>query len=159
MHVEKESEVLGNADPSSVLPADFIIPTENHYVEPPPVVHVELRTLDFTTARESLDSPIDEKENVLAADGVKHKISTYSSSITFTANWGDNETEHTFSLSREVYFVTAHPCAPSQYVKYAKSPSSPTIQQIDVSGQGMPGKVSTVASVTGMPSSLAFFTP
>lgn len=118
-----------------------------------------MRSLDFTAARESLDTPVDEKESVLAADGVKHKISTYSSSITFTANWGDEETEHTFWLSREVYFVTAHPCAPSQYVKYAKSPSSPTIQQIDVSGQGMPGKVSTVASVTGMSSSPAFFIP
>lgn len=120
-------------------------------MEPPPVVHVELRSLDFSAARESLDTPSDEKENGLAADAVKHKISTYSSSITFTANWGEEETQHTYSLDKEVYFVTAHPCAPSQYVKYVKSPSSPTIQQIDVSGQGMPGKISTVASVTGMP--------
>lgn len=93
---------------------------------------------------------MDEMESGLTADVVKHKISTYSSSITFTANWGEEETEHTYSLDKEVSFVTAHPCAPSQYVKYVKSPSSPTIQQIDVSGQGMPGKVSTVASVTGM---------
>ena len=55
-------------------------------MEPPPVVHVELRSLDFSAARESLDTPSDEKENGLAADAVKHKISTYSSSITFTAH-------------------------------------------------------------------------
>lgn len=141
--------MLGNADPSSVLPADFIIPTENSYLEPPPAVSIELRSLVFSPARDALDTPPDERESGLAGDVSKHKISTYSSSLTFSASRDGEEREHVFSLSRDVYFVTAHPCAPSQYVKYVKSPSSPTIQQIDVSGQGVPGKVSTFASVTG----------
>lgn len=141
--------MLGNADPSSVLPADFIVPTENAYIEPPPATSIELQSLVFSAVRDSLDTPPDEREIGLTGDVLKHKISTYTSAITFRASINGEDTEYSFSLNRDVYFVTAHPCAPSQYVKYVKSPSSPTIQQIDVSGVGMPGKVSTVASVTG----------
>lgn len=142
--------MLGNADPSSVLPADFIIPTENAYLEPPPATSIELQSLVFAAVRDSLDTPPDEREIGLAGDALRYKISTYTSAITFRASTNGEDAEYSFPLSNDVYFVTAHPCAPSQYVKYVKSPSSPTIQQIDVSGVGMPGKVPTVASVTGM---------
>lgn len=141
---------MGNADPSSVLPADFVIPTENNYLEPPPAVSIELQSLVFTATRDSLETPAEERENPLTGDVSRHKIGTYTSSLTFRATMNGEEFEHAFSLSRDVYFVTAHPCTPSQYVKYVKSPSSPTIQQIDVSGEGMPGKISSFASVTGM---------
>ncbi|SPO00029.1 uncharacterized protein DNG_02881 [Cephalotrichum gorgonifer] len=150
VNVEKDSDVLGNADPSSVFPADFIIPTENNYLEPLGIVGIELQSLSLSAARDSFDTLAGE-ENGFAADVARHKINTYSSSLSFIATRDGEETEHTFSLSRDVYFVTAHPCAPSQYVKYVKSPSSPTIQQIDVSGEDVPGKISTVASVTGHP--------
>src|SRR5690349_2677852 len=40
--IERESNVLGDTDPSSVLPADFIIPFENIYKDKtPPMLNIE----------------------------------------------------------------------------------------------------------------------
>jgi hypothetical protein len=52
--------------------------------------------------------------------------------------------EYTYSLAKDINFVTAHPCVPSQRVKIMKSPSSPTIQQVDLSGIGVIGKTASV---------------
>lgn len=156
LSVEKDSDVLGNADPAFVFPADFVIPVEDNYIDPPPSVSVELESLDLFAPTDSVDSSpsqTEESGSEFPFEVIKTPvIHTYPSAITFAArNEGDEaSTEHTFALSKEVYFVTAHPCAPSPYVKYVKSPSSPTIQHIDVSGTGMSnGRISTTASVTG----------
>jgi len=53
------------------------------------------------------------------------------------------------ALAKEVLFVTAHPCAPSAHVRFVKSPSSPTIQQIDVADTLASSRLTSVASVTG----------
>lgn len=71
------------------------------------------------------------------------ELASYPASLTFSVSMnGKSEEEHTFALTYDISFVTAHPCAPSSRVRFLKSPTSPTIQQIDVSGSDMLGNTS-----------------
>lgn len=150
--IEKESGVLGDADRDCVLPADFIIPFENNYVDPPPCISVELRSLDLFAPVDSVNTtPTEEAMPTPFSDGSRAPdIHTYPSSIAFSVTeMGGPTQQYNFALSKDVYFVTAHPCVPSAHVKVVKSPSSPTIQQIDVSGGG--AKTPSFTGITGHP--------
>ncbi|KAI5867571.1 hypothetical protein GGS23DRAFT_602611 [Durotheca rogersii] len=156
--IERESDVLGDADPSNVLPADFIIPHENTYGRPPPSnIRVELRSLDLGASLGGVGAAPNTDEGVsLISDSNGEKgqeIQTFPASITFTISHDtlDQDEHHSFSLSNDVYFVTAHPCVASNHVKYFKSPTSPTIQQIDVGGFDLSGTSSSLAHITGHP--------
>jgi len=156
--IEKESSVLGDADPSSVLPADFIVPFENTYKERPPErIDIEFRSLNLQAPPNDsvLTTPTEEAAptpySTLSSKTGGPEIRTYPASITFSVatDFEYEGTEHTYQLHNDVYFVTAHPCVPSQHVKVLKSPSSPTIQQIDVTGTGLSGRSTSPVHVTG----------
>lgn len=155
--IERESDVLGDADPSDVLPADFIIPHESHYSQPPPSnIRIELKSLDFFAPVDSLHTtPTEEKDKTPFSEYSKPpELHTYPASIAFTMSYDglDQDQEFNCALSKDVYFVTAHPCAPSKQVKFFKSPSSPTIQQIDVGGNDWSsGKTASQAHAMGHP--------
>lgn len=73
-------------------------------------------------------------------------------SLRFAVTIGADVTrEVKVGLEYDINFVTAHPCVPSQYVRFLRSPSSPTIQQVDVSGDGIAGKVTSPAVLSGHP--------
>lgn len=147
--IENESNVLGDADPSSVLPADFIIPFENIYRDRvPPMIHIGFEALLLCAPADSVHTTPSESNGVTPVSEVSSRppeIHTYPAAISFTVTDMDTEevTEHTFSLAKDINFVTAHPCVPSQHVKIMKSPSSPTIRQVDLNGDGS-GKAATV---------------
>ncbi|ORY67361.1 uncharacterized protein BCR38DRAFT_337311 [Pseudomassariella vexata] len=151
--IERESDVLGDADPSNVLPADFVLPHENSYSNPPPSnIRIEFQHLDLSTPLGSIHStPTDEKESPVTEDSLLSEIPTYPASMAFTMTHDgiEQEQELSFALSTDVYFVTAHPCVPSSHVKFLKSASSPTIQHIDLGGQDWSGKTSSSAHITG----------
>lgn len=152
--IERESEVLGDADFSNVLPADFIIPHENNHPEPPPSnIRVALKSLDFDDSFGSVHStPTFEQEMTPFSEHTRYsEVQTYPASVSFTMTHDGFEGEKTMTLalSKDVYFVTAHPCAPSSYVKYFKSPTSPTIQQIDLQSQDWNAKATAPAHITG----------
>ncbi|KAL2263094.1 hypothetical protein VTK26DRAFT_8252 [Humicola hyalothermophila] len=151
--VEKESRVLGDADPSSVLPADFIIPLDNSYRDKaPPVIRIDLRSLTLRDPVDAVHSTPAEGFGTSPLSEVSRSpdIRTYAASITFAVTDVDSgETkEHSFTLAKDINFVTAHPCVPSQHIKIMKSPSSPTIQQVDLSGTSSAGRT---ASIVGHP--------
>ena len=156
--IERESHVLGDADRESVLPADFVIPYEAVYKQVPPKhTQVELRRFALyspsdpkRTAKKSEDdsiTPAARKDGDDTMDQAEPRLAEISFSV---ASEGYPEKTVTCSLAYDAYFTTAHPCVPSQRVKVVKSPSSPTIQQIDVSGGGSPGRSNTVHA-TGHP--------
>jgi len=150
--VEKESGVLGDADRDCVLPADFIIPYENNYAEPPPCLSIDLQSLNLFAPVDSVHTtPTEERMPTPFSQGSRPpEIHTYPSSIAFSVTeLGGQTQQYNFALSKDVYFVTAHPCVPSSHVRVVRSPSSPTIQQIDLS-EGSP-KIPTSASITGHP--------
>lgn len=136
--VERESSILGGSDPDSVFPADFIIPFENHYKTPPPTISVELTSLDLSKPLDSVTTtPTLGVASPVSDISVIPEIRTFTPSITFNVTtWEDDEDrEYTFPVAKDVFFVTAHPCVPSNHVRILKSPSSPTIQQIDLTGR------------------------
>ncbi|OTB05031.1 hypothetical protein M426DRAFT_73147 [Hypoxylon sp. CI-4A] len=155
--IERESDVLGDADPSDVLPADFIIPYETAYPNRPPSnIRIELKSLNLYTPVDSVSTtPTAEKGFHPFSDSEEkdREIPTYPASTTFTISHDalDRDEYHNFALTNDVYFVTAHPCVASSYVKYFKSPTSPTIQQIDVGGHDLNGKPASPAHITGHP--------
>lgn len=138
-----------------VLPADFIIPYENIYTQPPPTLWIDLKALNLyapvdsvhTTPTEEAATPFSEVSQ--ATTTIAPEIHTYPATLDFTVTSEDHlgntkEEELTFTLAKDVYFVTAHPCVPSQHVKIMKSATSPTIQQVDLSGHGGSGKTASV---------------
>ncbi|KAM0283486.1 hypothetical protein ACHAQH_002437 [Verticillium albo-atrum] len=153
-YIERQSSVLGDTDPSSVLPADFIIPSESGYSEPPPAMTVELRSLDLFAPVDSVSTTPTESEMAtpFSENGIAPRLHTYPSSIAFSVSLlGGDTQEYNFALLKDVYFVTAHPCAPSARVKVVRSPSSPTIQQIDVSGENHSNKAYSTTHTLGHP--------
>lgn len=139
--IERESSVLGGSDPDSVYPADFIIPFENHYRTPPPTISVELKSLNLSVALDSVQTTPTLEVATPFSDYTIPEMQTYTPAISFNVTtWEDDEDhEYTIPVVKDVYFVTAHPCVPSQHVRILKSPSSPTIQQIDLTGHPVPG--------------------
>ncbi|KAG8671470.1 hypothetical protein FPOAC1_004718 [Fusarium poae] len=142
--VERESSILGDADEYSCFPADFIIPHENNYSTPPPLISVTFRSLELVSS---------EPTNVFPARAANKDPELLS--LPATVNFAvaiDGFTAENFSLSLayDISFVTAHPCSPSHRVRFIKSPSSPTIQQIDVTGSDTFGQGSRPANRTGM---------
>ncbi|KAK3311347.1 uncharacterized protein B0T15DRAFT_72064 [Chaetomium strumarium] len=151
--VEKESDVLGNADPLSVLPADFIVPSDNIYRDkPPPFIEIELKALRLRAPVGSAHTTRSENHGTtsISYDSRTPQINAYAAELSFTVTNTDSgeAKEHTYSLAKDINFVTAHPCVPSQHVKIMKSPSSPTIKHVDLWGNSAAGKT---ASVVGHP--------
>ena len=144
--VERESDVLGDADPANVLPADFIIPHENHYDQRPPSnIRIQLKGLDLLTpANDGYMTPPSEVEATPFSDCNSSipEIQTRPASLTFSMSHDnvEQEEEISLSLSKDIHFVTAHPCVPSSRIKLFRSATSPTIQQIDVAGHDWNGK-------------------
>lgn len=144
--IERESNVLGDADPLDVLPADFIIPHEATYSNRPPSnIRIDLTSLNLRPPVSSTDASLSAQR----LNTAKPRTHTASVSFSMSHDGKDEDVDLEYSLAKDVYFVTAHPCAASSYVKYLKSPSSPTIQQIDVGGHDFNGKPSTPAHITG----------
>ncbi|KAI0203308.1 hypothetical protein F4808DRAFT_449273 [Astrocystis sublimbata] len=153
--VERESNVLGDAELTDILPADFIIPHEATYESRPPSnIRIEFKTLAFPTRPDSSNST-PSPEGAKTPSGSREAINpqSYPASMAFSVSHDatDQDINIDLSLKNDVYFVTAHPCAASSYVKYLKSPSSPTIQQIDVGGHDFNGKPTSPAITTGHP--------
>lgn len=121
---------------------------------------IELKTLTLWAPADSVHTtPAEDHEATPLSDVSRSpEIHTYAASVTFTVTDVDSgeEKEHNFALERDINFVTAHPCVPSQHVKIMKSPSSPTIQQVDLSGNGGSGKT---ASIVGKHIISCFFVP
>ncbi|KAF5017401.1 hypothetical protein F66182_10673 [Fusarium sp. NRRL 66182] len=131
--VERESSILGDADEHSVFPADFIIPHENTYSTPPPLVNITLNSLELVAPAKSIQTTTFTKTT--SATDKDPELLSHPANVSFAVSIDGFTAEHfTFSLSYDINFVTAHPCSPSHRVRFVKSPSSPTIQQIDVSG-------------------------
>ena len=153
--VENESYILGDADESSVFPADFIVPSEDNYPQQPRGVSIKLQSLSLHAPLDSIQTtPTTEKaETPFSEYSRVTDIYTYPASLQFEVTpWGETGQDdsrperYSFALANDVHFVTAHPCVPSKTVSFVRSSSSPTIQQFD-----MDGGAGRAASVSGHP--------
>jgi hypothetical protein len=150
--VEKESSILGDGNENTVLPADFVVPRENSYSTPPPSIAITLQTFKLLRSVENVHpSPLSELTGTPMTESPKAPdLPTHPAKFIFRVSLdGQSPEEIAFTLAYDISFVTAHPCAPSRRVRIMKSPESPTIQQIDVSGAKEFGRASRSAHRAG----------
>ncbi|PHH63529.1 hypothetical protein CDD81_5716 [Ophiocordyceps australis] len=152
--IERQSSILGDLSDEDVLPADFIVPHENRYPKAPASLEVELLSLHLGTLGGSV-AATSQSDVAATLSGSAEKASEpswYPASVSFWITIdGVAAGEFVYALKYDISFVTAHPCVPSHRVKMLKSPTSPTIEQIDVSGSDVLGKGSRSASRIGHP--------
>jgi hypothetical protein len=132
--------VLGGADPSSVLPGDFILPSD---LSTQPPLSITFESLDLFSTAESVRSSFAEPTPLSDADSEAANIQTYSAMMRFTSlAEGEAKKEINVSLTHDVYFVTAHPCIPSQHAEILKTPSSPSFRAKSPSSVSSPSSTS-----------------
>jgi hypothetical protein len=137
--VERDSHVLGNCDASSVLPADFVIPRDNPTRKAVPkkirISFTSLRLLGLRGESRAMDSsaPLTQA----SVSSTAPSMLSFPAAISFAVTEGEQKqpSEVTLTLAKDAYFATAHPCVASTHVKIFQAPSSPTIREIDTSGQ------------------------
>lgn len=151
--IERESYILGDGDENNLSPADFIIPHEDAYTEPPSTAFVELKSLKLLRSVEAVHpSPLSEFTGTPMTESSKAPdLPSYPAKLIFSLTVdGKRSEELALTLSYDISFVTAHPCSPSRRVRFVhKSPESPTIQQMDLTGSGKLGKGSRSAYRAG----------
>lgn len=104
---------------------------------------VELQSLELDTPVAECVHPTPLAEIIATPIHENHRapdLLSYPTKINFFVSIDGEKTETvTFSLLYDINFVTAHPCSPSSRVRVLKSPSSPTLQQIDFTGSNVLG--------------------
>jgi hypothetical protein len=139
--IEHDGNVIGGADASSVLPGDFILPSDESAQRP---LSVKLESLDLFAAVDSVnDTPLQENPTPLTDNSEPPSIRTYSAMMRFSVDSdGEEKKEINFSLQYDVHFVTSHPCVASQHTDLLMSPTSPSFQKNEPRSPGIfTGKV------------------
>jgi hypothetical protein len=125
--------VIAGADPSSVLPGDFLFPADDSSQQP---IAVTLTSLDLFASLDSVHSETPTKELPTPSTNVTEpaEIQTYSALMQFSVVVnGEDVKALDVALSHDVFFATAHPCVPSSHVdtllRLSRSPSSQAAEQ------------------------------
>ncbi|KAG9237050.1 hypothetical protein BJ875DRAFT_184516 [Amylocarpus encephaloides] len=124
--IEHNGSVLGGADFNSVLPGDFVLPSDESMQKP---FSVDFESLDLFAAADSEANSIAEAISPFTDITGSSNIKTYSAMMRFkldTENEGQREIN--LALHHDVNFVSAHPCVSSPYNDIIRTPTSPTFQ-------------------------------
>ncbi|KAF4630195.1 hypothetical protein G7Y89_g7946 [Cudoniella acicularis] len=128
--IETDGNVIGGADISSVLPGDFVIPSDESFQKPFSIV---FESLDLFSAVDSDTSSVQETPTPLTEPTNSSRIQTYSAMMRFMIESSEAKREINLALAHDVHFVTAHPCVPSPYTDILRTPTSPSFQISDQS--------------------------
>lgn len=114
--VEKDGHIIGGAEISSVLPGDFVLPSDGSMNS---AMSVRLESLDLFNFESTVPPTTDEKPtSPFSQLSFAPVMKTYSAMMRFTIETdGKPSREVNVALNHEVYFVTAHPCIPSSHVE------------------------------------------
>jgi len=147
--IEHDGNVIGGADPSSVLPGDFIIPSEETTQQN--AMSVMMESLDFFASDNSTSTtPMNETpdESVLSE---AQTIRTYSAMIRFSVDVdGEKKRQVNLELKYNVQFVTAFPCVTSPYTDMVRSPTSPSFQSSQQSPSSSPRDLTGLTHLAGL---------
>ena len=123
-NVEHDGHVIGGADFSSVLPGDFILPSDEASQT---AISVTFDSLDlFAAADSGQETPTEDHTTPLSEVSMAPTIKTYSAMMRFTiVATGEEKKEVNVALNHDIHFVTAHPCVPSTHVDILKTAISP----------------------------------
>ncbi|KAG4033822.1 hypothetical protein MFRU_004g03250 [Monilinia fructicola] len=133
--IERDGSVIGGADPSSILPGDFVAVYDPPTPNPPTIIFesLDLFAVDSDEITPTEEEPIPQTDTTTAPS-----IKTYSAMMRFLMDLdGDEKKEINIALTNDVHFVTAHPCVKSHNIEVLRSPTSPFFrsQGGDVDGQ------------------------
>ncbi|CAG8978110.1 hypothetical protein HYALB_00000783 [Hymenoscyphus albidus] len=129
--IETRGSVLGEADPSLVLPGDFIIPSDESTQKPLSVI---FESLDLFASLDSAANSVYETPGTETTEFVAPRIKTYSAMMRFSLDIeGKGKKEANLAVSHDVNFVTAHPCILSQFTNIIRSSTSPSFQKSEQS--------------------------
>lgn len=125
--IEHDGSVIGGADASSILPGDFISPSEDtgsqHYMH---ALAIKLESLDLFTIGDSV-ATTPTRETSTPSEASVPGVKSCSAMMRFIVDVdGGVSKELNFELKHDVYFVTAHPCVSSPNTEISKSPTSPS---------------------------------
>lgn len=124
--VEKDSHVLGDGDPSSILSGDFSLPGSEQ--EEFDHLIVKLVSLDLFASEDSeFSTPAGDQPTPSTDVTQRQDIKNYSAMMRFTINSKGHESRETnIALTYDVHFVTAHPCVPTRNNSILQTQISPT---------------------------------
>ncbi|QSZ36680.1 hypothetical protein DSL72_006561 [Monilinia vaccinii-corymbosi] len=121
--IERDGSVIGGADPSSILPGDFVLVYDAPTPNPPTIT---LESLDLFAVDSDEMTPAEEEPTPQTDTTTAPGIRTYSAMMRFLMDLdGDDKKEINIALTNDVHFVTAHPCVKSHSIEVLKSPTSP----------------------------------
>jgi hypothetical protein len=128
--------VIGGTDKSSVLPGDFVLPSDESLQKP---LAVNLESLDLFAEIDSVQTSVEETPTPLTDVTDSPKIQTYSAMLKFIVETdGEEKKEVNLSLTHDARFVTAHPCIPSIHTDVLKPPTSPSFHTSNEGPTGSP---------------------
>lgn len=127
--------MIGGADSSSVLPGDFIQPSDEFTQIP---ISVTFESLDLFAADDSLEPTPSDDSVTLSTNRTETtdlpSIQKYSGMMRFSVELdGEDKKEIDVAISHDVQFVTAHPCIPPPPSDILKSPTSSSFQTLEIS--------------------------
>lgn len=126
--IERGGSIIGGADPSSILPGDFIAVYDALILNAPTIT---FESLDLFAVDSDETTPTEEKPTPQSDTTTAPSIRTYSAMMRFLMDLdGDDKKEINVALTHDVHFVTAHPCVKSHSLEVLKSPTSPLFQLI-----------------------------
>lgn len=129
--------MIGGADASSVLPGDFVLPSDESVQKP---LAVTFESLDLFASADSVHTSVEETTPLTGVSDDSPRIQTYSAMLRFVVEAeGEEKKEVNVALSHDPYFVTAHPCIPSTHSDVLKSPTTPSFHTVNESPAGSPG--------------------
>jgi hypothetical protein len=131
--------VLGGADSSSILPGDFILPSDES-TQPP--LSVTFESLDLFAADEPLEGTPGEESIITQTEHTDTtdlpSIQTYSGMMRFSiVSDGEDKKEIDVAITHDIQFVTAHPCISPPLSDILRSPTSPSFHSSELSPSSM----------------------
>ncbi|ESZ98442.1 hypothetical protein SBOR_1104 [Sclerotinia borealis F-4128] len=127
--IERDGSVIGGADPSSILPGDFVAVYDAPTLNPPSIIFesLDLFAVDSDEATPTEEEPVTQTDMITAPS-----IKTYSAMMRFLMDLdGDDKKEINVALTHDVHFVAAHPCVKPHSIEVLKSSTSPLFQSKD----------------------------
>lgn len=140
--IEHDGNVIGGADASSVLPGDFLVPSDESIQEP---LTVSFASLDLFSDDDSSEPTPGEDSSTMQTEHTEttQSIQTYSGMMRFFVKVdGEEKKEINVAITHDVQFVTAHPCIPPPPSEVLKSPTSPTFHHSPKPNPSLAPKIS-----------------
>ncbi|EPE25525.1 hypothetical protein GLAREA_01437 [Glarea lozoyensis ATCC 20868] len=125
--VESSGSVIGGADAKSVLPGDFVLPSDESI---PRSFSTYFHSMKLLSASEPDPESVDDGFSSRSSSSGPAQTKNCSALMHFTIETDfERNREISLALRYDVRFVTAYPCLPSPHLEIIRTPTSPNFQE------------------------------